>query len=140
MARKRVVEVTTSTATLSKNQSGALVVLNRAAGITVTLPNAGRGIEYDFAVETAATNNGIYKLIGNDSASVRGVIYVASTGGGGLEVGDGVTHVAVSLDSATGGALGTTLKAICDDDGVWTISGIAAVTETETAATPYATS
>jgi hypothetical protein len=140
MARKRVIEITAATATLSKNQSGSLVVLNRAAGIVVTLPDAGRGLEYDFVVETAVTNNAVYKIIGNDSPSMHGSIHSASSGGGNLFSANGTTHVAVSFSSATGGDLGMQIKAICDDDGLWHVSGLAHITETETAATPYTTS
>ena len=124
MARKRVIDVTSATTTLGKNQSGSLVVLDRAAGIVVTLPNAGRGLEYEFVVKTAFT--GAFKVIGNDSASMRGVIAVASGGNPGYVFpGDGVTHIAVILSSAasSGGQVGTNLKLMCDNDGVWNVVG-----------------
>ncbi len=124
MARKRIIDVTGSTTTLSKNQSGSLVVLSRAAGIVVTLPNVGRGLEYEFVVKTAVTSNR-YRIVGNDSAKMRGVIAQASAGGASvLHVGDGATHIALNMyGTSSGGLIGTNFKFVCDNDGVWNVVG-----------------
>lgn len=127
MARKRVVELTAATATLSKNQSGSVIVLNRAAGIAVTLPTGARGLNYEFVIKEAITINDAndYAIIGG---SVRGLILVVSNVSATLAVfaGDPDTATRISLSGAgsTGGARGTHLKAECDKDGVWTISGL----------------
>lgn len=123
MARKRIIDVTADS-TLSKNQSGSLVTLGKAAGITLKLPNAGRGLEYEIVVKTAVTSNA-YKIIGNDSASMRGAILQATAGEiSELYVGNGTTHIAVSMNGSTsGGLVGTNLKFVCDNDGIWNVVG-----------------
>jgi hypothetical protein len=135
MARKNIVEITTATATLSKNQSGSLVVLNRAAGIVVTLPNVGRGLNYDFVV--AATPTGAIDIETSGGASMTGSILVGGTTSaegdrlfqsiGALKVGMGA--------SATGGNIGTRINVVCDEDGVWHVSGQS--TAHDVPATPF---
>ena len=139
MARKRVIELEAD-ATLSKNQSGSLVVFNKAAGVVATLPNAGRGLEFEFVVRTDVTSNA-YKVIGDDSASMQGVVSVGSGAGNTMldEVADGITHVALSMNgTTTGGLQGTHLKFVCDEDGMWHVSG--SVISGDGEATPFATS
>lgn len=123
MARKRISNVTASS-TLSKNQSGSLLVLDNAAGLTVTLPDPGRGIEYDFVIKTAITaGTGGYVISGG---TLRGVVAAGKndTDSVKLQVADGSTTTSISTTSAAGGLVGTTLKLVCDRDGIWNVSGL----------------
>ena len=140
MARKRVVDVIAN-ATLSKNQSNSLVTLGTAGGLTITLPNKGRGLEYDFVVKTSLTS-GTMRIVGNDSASMKGSVLVSSAAGASYSyVADGITHMAISMVTTSGGQIGTHLKLICDNDGVWNVTGKAVGTESKEAASDvFATS
>ena len=126
MARKRIVYVTAS-ATLSKNQSGSLVVLDKAAGLTVTLPEPGRGLEYDFVVKTAITAAaGYYTISIGDAAtaSIKGAVTSgASDGAAKSQASSGASTVV--LGTVNGGAIGTRIKLICDNDGKWNVTGSA---------------
>jgi len=124
MARKRVIELTSSTATLSKNQSGSLIVLNRAAGIVVTLPTAGRGLNYDFVVKTSVTSN-TYTI--SAGSSMRGTFAVSSASGVAplrFQTTDLTARVASMNGSQSGGLISTRVNVVCDSDGVWTVTGI----------------
>lgn len=126
MARKRIVDVTSSS-TLSKNQSGSLVVLANAAGLTVTLPEPGRGLEYDFVIKTAITAaEGYYTISVADvaTASIKGAVTSgASNGTAKSQASSGVETV--KLGTVNGGAIGTRIKLVCDNDGKWNVTGSA---------------
>lgn len=134
MARKRVIDVTTATRTLSRNENGSLVVLNRAGGITVTLPSAGRGLEFQFAAKA----DGAY-VIDAGTAYIRGSIISAQNNTASKSfVGNGTTHVKIDTNgSTTGGKIGTNFTLTCDTDGIWTVIG--ALVSSTTAATPLST-
>ena len=66
-----IISVTDATATLTAAQSGSLVVLDRAAGIVVTLPeaNAGNAGWYcDFVVKTTFT--GTFSIVSSRTADL----------------------------------------------------------------------
>ena len=124
--RKRVIELTAD-ATLSKNQSGSLIVLNAAAGLVATLPTGGRGLNYEFIVRRKASS-GTY-TIDAGSNSMEGSILIASASGGAdsnriFYTVDLSARVASMGGSSSGGMIGTNVKVVCDEDGVWHFSGI----------------
>jgi len=129
MARKRVIELTADS-TLSKNQSGSLIVFNAVAGIVATLPTGSRGLNYDFIVRTAQ-ESGTY-TIDAGSNSMEGWVIVASGSGANL-VDNIIVHYSTDLtarvasmaSASSGGLIGSRLKVLCDEDGVWHIEGIA---------------
>ena len=124
MARKRVIELT-SDSTLSKNQSGSLIVLNAASGLVATLPTGGRGLNYDFIVRTTLSS-GAY-TIDSGSNSMAGEIRIASQSGAesvSFYTNDLTARVASMNSSAQGGQIGTQVKVVCDEDGVWHFSGV----------------
>ncbi len=63
-----VTSITTATSSPTAAQSGTIFTLNRAAGITVTLPAASAGIYYEFHIGTTFT--GSFILQGASSADV----------------------------------------------------------------------
>lgn len=123
MARKRVVDVTASS-TLSKNQTGSLVVLANAAGLTVTLPTAGRGLEYDFVIKTAITGAAGYYTIDAGTYSIRGAVTSGASNGTAKSQATAAASTVV-LGTINGGAVGTRIKLVCDEDGVWNATGSA---------------
>ena len=72
------VAVTTSTATVTSAYAGKAIYLNRAAGVTVTLPAAtGTGNVYTFVLAATATGNQIVK-VANTSDTMIGAAHVIS--------------------------------------------------------------
>lgn len=133
MARKRVIDLT-SDSTLSKNHSGSLITLSKAAGLTVTLPSPGRGLEYDFVIKTAITHStGGYVITVPDTAdaSVKGAVAVGSADGTvKTQVSSGSEKI--STTSAAGGLIGSYYKVVCNNDGKWEVTGIGIGTGTTT--------
>lgn len=134
MARKRVIDVTTATRTLSRNENDSLVVLNRGAGITVTLPSASRGLEFQFVAKA----NGAY-VIDAGTAKIRGALISAQDNVASKSfTANGTNHVKVTTNgTTTGGRIGSNFTLTCDTDGIWTAAG--AVVSSTTAATPFTT-
>jgi hypothetical protein len=136
MARKRIVTVEDATVTLSKNQSGSLVVLNRAAGIVVTLPDVGRGLTYDFVMNVDAS--GAHEIRTNDLTSMHGILVMDSSSGAQSMAGFGgdETTTAFSMNgTTTGGKSGSRITAVCDEDGTWHVQGT--LLGSGTLATPF---
>jgi hypothetical protein len=134
-----VVSVTASTATINPaGYLGQLIVLNRAAGSTVTLPAAtGSGNRYEFVVGTTVTSNSDIIRVANGTDVMAGVAYVAQDGG------DTIVAFETAADSdtitmnggTTGGIRGA--RIVLDDiaAGVWAVNVWGAATGTE--ASPF---
>lgn len=78
---ERLTNVTSATVTITEtDHEGKTVTLNRAGGITATLPAAtGSGARYRFVVGTTFTSSGIIQVVGNDT--MKGMAIVAQDGG-----------------------------------------------------------
>jgi len=140
MARKRVINVTTSTRTLTRNENDSIVVLDRAAGSTVTLPAASRGLEFQFVMKTA----GSYVVVCAGTDKMRGALLNALNNAAQKHfLADPAATVSVTTNGTTtgekGGAVGGNFTVTCDTDSIWTVvgavvSGTGATAET----TPFA--
>lgn len=77
------ISVTSATLTVtSAAHAGGTIVLNRAAGITCTLPAAtGSGFKYTFVVGTTVTSNSNIIRVANSSDVMTGVAINAADGG-----------------------------------------------------------
>lgn len=131
-----------ATRTLLAEESGALVVLDRAAGIVVTLPSPVVGMQFTFLVSVSVTSNA-YKVITNAASVflVGGVIMgdVTVAQSGDYFEADGTTIVALSADGATkGGLIGERFTVTCISSTKWAIEGVCH--GAGTLATPFATS
>lgn len=131
-----------ATRTLLAEESGALVVLDRAAGIVVTLPSPVVGMQFTFLVSVSVTSNA-YKVITNAASVflVGGVIMgdVTVAQSGDYFEADGTTIVALSADGATkGGLIGERFTVTCISSTQWAIEGVCH--GAGTLATPFATS
>lgn len=133
----QLANITTATATItSADHEGKVVTLNRAAGITSTLPAAtGSGQRYKFVVGTTFTGNGIIQVVGNDT--MKGMAIVAQDGG------DTVVVFETAVDSdtitfngtTTGGLVGADVELIDIAADTWHVVVRTAATGTE--ATPF---
>jgi len=140
MARKRVINVTTAARTLTRNENGSIIVLDRAAGSTVTLPAAGRGLEFQFVMKTA----GSYVVACAGTDKMRGVLLNALNNAAQKSfLANPASTVKVETNGTTtgekGGAVGGNFTVTCDTDNIWTVQG-AVVSGTGAAAetTPFA--
>ncbi len=136
MARKRVINLTANR-TLKKSESGSLIVLDKADGITVTLPSPGRGLQFEFVFKTDIASGAAVITAGTNK--LRGYlhgVYHDEDDAGKTWTSDGTTFVRYNANGGTtGGLKGTYIKLVCDNDDIWNISGIN-VSDKTSAATP----
>ena len=131
-----VSDVTAATYTVSSDDVGKLITLNRAAGIAVTLPAAtGAGTEYKFFVGTTVTSNSItITRAGNDT--MFGTAYVAQDGGDTLVAFEAAGSTVITLNgTTTGGIKGNIVTLIDAALDTWSVIVNGSATSTE--ATPF---
>lgn len=136
-----------ATVTLTTQQSGSVILMDRAAGITFTLPTATAstiGMYFDFVVTTTVTSNS-YKVITGAATEllIGGYVNVDTDTSNAVAVftGNGSTHISINMSSAstnaTGGIVGTKLRFTCLSTTRWMVEGI--VQGAGTPATAFAT-
>ena len=139
---RQVIDSVGATRTLVAEESGALCLFDRAAGVVYTLPTPVAGMEFEFRVTADVTSNA-YKVI----TSAATVFLVGSVMGGSLTVADsgdvfqadGTTIVAISSNgSTTGGLIGGKIKLTALSATLWSVEGD--TVGSGTLATPFATS
>lgn len=129
-----------ATRTLHPSESGSLILLDRAAGIVVTLPAAPKGAYYDFAATVSVTSNS-YKIITGGEYLIGSVISDDTDTSHAMAffVADGGTHIAVAMNgSTTGGIKGTRLRFTSLSTTLWLVEGVNY--GSGTVATPFANS
>lgn len=135
------VSVTTSTvAVTAADHAGKLIVLNRAAGVTATLPAAtGTGNTYRFSVGTAVTSNADIIKVANATDVLSGALVVASQGDGATATSTFATTSSsdtISMNGTTTGGLRGGLITIVDiAAGFFSVTGVLAASGSE--ATPF---
>lgn len=122
-----VVGLESATKTLSIEESGSVVFLNRAAGITVTLPTPQAGVTYEFYVGTSVTSNA-YKVITDAGTTflVGSVTNVDTDTSNAVAAftADGTAHVALNMNgTTTGGLRGSYFKFTCISPTRWLVTG-----------------
>ncbi len=131
------IAVTAST-TLADTHVGTTVVVNAAAGLTLTLPAAyGSGKEFEIVIGTTVTSNSVAVKVANASDTMTGVCMNAADGG------DTVVafETAASSDtitmngSTTGGIKGDRIRLKDVATNLWSVTVIGSATGTE--ATPF---
>lgn len=139
---REIIQSVGATRTLLAEESGALCLFDRAAGVVYTLPAPVEGMQFEFSTTVLVTSNA-YKVITNSAS----VFIVGSVMGGSLTVADsgdvfqfdGTTHVAISSNgSTTGGLVGGSYKLTAISSTQWLIEGD--FVGSGTLATPAATS
>lgn len=143
--KANVVSGSGATVTLTAAQSGSTVLMDRAAGIVFTLPAPAAGMYFDFLVTTSVTSNS-YKVITDAGTTLLAGSLISIDTDSSNEtdgfVGNGSTHIAVTMaaasSNATGGLIGTWLRFTCVSSTLWLVEGI--VQGGGTVSTPFATS
>lgn len=141
-ARKGIISGQGATRSLNVNESGATCLFDRAAGIVYTLPVAVPGTYFDFMVTTTVTSNAAKIITGAATELLIGSLVNVDTGSANAVAawtGNGSTHIAVSMNGTTTGAVaGTKLRFTCLSSTRWLVEGV--IQGTGTVATPFATS
>lgn len=139
---RQVIQSVGATRTLLPEESGALCLLDRAAGVVYTLPTPVEGMTFEFIATVSVTSNA-YKVITAAATQflvgkvIMGDVTVAQSGD--VFTADGTTIVALSADGATkGGLIGETYKVVAISSTQWAIDGVSH--GAGTLATPFATS
>lgn len=139
MANYQPVNVTASTFTATRNgHSGAVITLNRAAGIAVTLPAAnGYGDVYRFYCGTTVTSNSTTIKVASSSDVMKGLALVAADGGASVNGWETAADTdTITWDgTTTGGVAGDYVELIDVASGVWYVRVTGSATGTE--ATPF---
>ncbi len=140
-AVRQVIDGVGATRTLAPEESGALCLFDRAAGVVYTLPAPVVGLQYEFQTTVTITSNAA-KII-TDAATtfllgtVEMVINTSATTLAAL--GNGTTHRAVSSNgSTTGGVQGDRYMVTAISSTQWVVTGL--VSGSGALATPFATS
>ena len=132
-ARKGLISGQGATRSLNVNESGATCLFDRAAGIVYTLPVAVPGTYFDFAVTTTVTSNAAKVITGAGTELLIGSLVNVDTDTSNAVAawtGNGSTHVAVSMNGTTTGAVaGTRLRVTCLSSTRWMVEGVIQGTE-----------
>lgn len=130
-----------ATRQLLPRESGALCLLDRAAGVVYTLPPPVVGMTFEFRATVSVTSNA-YKVITNAATVfIVGGIEASTLTAGGQDffVADGTTIVSLSAaGSTTGGLIGERYVLTAISATQWSIHGVTC--GSGTLATPFATS
>lgn len=128
----------TADMTLSPRYAATTLVVDAAAGATMTLPAAsGTGYEFDVFIATTVTSNSVILQVANADDTMSGNAIVAADGGntvnGWETAADSDT---ITMDgSTTGGIKGDRIKLKDVAENLWAVEVIGSATGTE--ATPF---
>lgn len=129
----------TASTTLSQARHGdGGIVVNAAAGLTLTLPAAsGSGAKFDILIGTAVTSNTVVIKVANASDTMTGNALSAADVGDTLNAWEaGATADTITLNgSTTGGLVGDRIKLTDLKANLWAVEMVSASTGTE--ATPF---
>jgi hypothetical protein len=131
-----IVTVTDATVTITDDAHvGQRVVLNRAAGVTATLPAAtGSGNRYEFIGAVNASGNQIIQVTGDDT--MAGVAYLGNDSAGASCFYTADTSDTITLDGSTKGGL-KGWRVVCDDIAADTWAVVVMSEASGTEATPF---
>lgn len=139
---RQVIDGVGATRTLAPEESGALCLFDRAAGVVYTLPAPQPGMTFDFTCSVAVTSNA-YKVITNAAtvfllgSVMSGNLTVAASGD--VFQANGTTHVAISMNGTdTGGLIGGRIRFVAISSTQWAVSGD--IVGSGTNADPFTTS
>lgn len=128
----------TASRTLTRSDVGAPIVVNAAAGLTLTLPaSSGSGDDFEIVIGTSVTSNSVIVRVANGTDVMRGVAMNAA------DAGDTIVAFETAAASDTITMNGTTTGGLVGDRillkdiaaGFWQVQVIGAATGAE--ATPF---
>lgn len=129
-----------SATTLTANQSGALVLMDAAAGFTITLPAPVQGMYFEF-LQSIDQASGTQKVITDASTTyLLGYLSLVSQSAATAEAFtfNGTSHIAYTSNATTtGGYAGSRFRVTAVSSSIWLIEGV--VVGSGTLATPAST-
>lgn len=129
----------TANTTITAKEHGAkeVLVLDLAAGLTVTLPAAtGSGEKYPFVVATTFTGNGIIQVANSTDVFVGNALFLQDAADTVVGFEAGATDDTITLNgTTTGGLAGTEITVTDIAAGKFAVKVVGAATGTE--ATPF---
>lgn len=128
----------TASATLADVHEGTTVVVNAAAGLTLTLPaSSGTGKEFDVLIGTTVTSNSVIIQVANASDVMTGAAVVAQDSADTAVMFETAsTSDTITMNgSTTAGIKGDRVKLKDVASNLWAVTMIASATGTE--ATPF---
>jgi hypothetical protein len=128
----------TASATLSASDAGTVLMVNAAAGLTLTLPAAtGTGRAFKIVVGTTVTSNTVVVKVANATDTMTGLAISAADGGASVNGWEtAASSDTITLDgSTTGGIKGDMIELIDCASGLWAVQMRTSSTSTE--ATPF---
>jgi hypothetical protein len=135
MASLKPIAITTNTTIDRDTFVDTICVINRAGGLTVTLPEAtGSGDVYRFYVQTTVTADCTIAALTTDI--IQGAIAVSTDIGGTVAPCTATSDKLTMNGSTTGGLLGSYIELKDVLDATWVVSGALIASGTE--ATPFA--
>ena len=137
----KTVAASGTTLALTGAQTGASVILSRAAGSTITLPAPVVGTRFRFYVGVVTTGGNVYKVITSaGTVFLAGGVYIDKALTVTRYAADGSTIVSINLNGTTTGGLtiGDYFDVTCITATEWSIEGT--LSASGTLATPFATS
>lgn len=133
-----IAKALTASATLDAGDAGTAIVINAAAGLTVTLPAAsGSGLAFTLVIGTTVTSNSVVIAVANASDTMSGLALSAADGGNsvnGWETAADSDTITFN-GSTTGGILGDKVELIDCATNKWSVVIHSSSTGTE--ATPF---
>lgn len=138
---RQVISGVGATYTLGAQESGALCMFDRAAGVVYTLPPPTLGMEFEFATNVTITSNSAKVLTDAATTFVVGGAALLNSGAatGQFFAANGTTHRSINGNgTTTGGIIGDRIKFTAISSTVWAVTAV--MNQTGTAATPFATS
>jgi len=131
---------TDDTLTLTAEDSGKTIVLDKADGVDVTLPIAEPGLKYRFVVTTTVTSNDYSITAGKTTDLFVGAITMIDTDTSDAhtdQVPDVSDDDAISLNGGTkGGLIGSWIEIECTELLRWFVKGVSR--HTGNVANPFA--
>lgn len=130
-----------STKTLTAADSGAIVLLDQAAGSVITLPTPAEGLQFTFAVSVSVTSNSHIITVADTSTEflaggIQMMIDTSAVSEG--QFLNGTSHITLTHNgSTTGGLIGTVYNFTAISSTVWMVTGLCA--GSGTLATPATT-
>lgn len=142
-AHRQIISGVGATRTLLPGESGALCLLDKADGMTWTLPTPKEGAQFEFFTVTGVSGGSI-KVVTATPASefIIGSVFsytIATASGAGFNF-NGTSHVAITMQTGGtyGGLVGTRFTLTARSATQWMITGV--LVGSGTLVTPAATS
>jgi len=139
LSKEDLISLTSATKTLVNGDSGTTFLVDRAAGVVVTLPAAtGSGVKFKFVVATTITSNAFKVACANTTDKMLGRVVFSQDSADTLVSfdADDNTHDYFSCNgSTTGGLKGDVWSVVDIGSNRWLVEGIGSATGTE--ATPF---